>query len=118
MQTSSAFAKYAEAFFTSDIQQIIEKALPSIPADSQYAETVRDVLAWHQQEPRDWEKTWKKLLEKYQLNAAYRKASCDKGKFNIDAKISLEAVDDDVQMQFALAGNDRLLDLRINLELE
>jgi len=38
--------------------------------------------------PEDWEATWRRIDEKYQKNPAYRRASCDKGAFNIDAKIN------------------------------
>ncbi|MBM4038690.1 MAG: ADP-ribosylglycohydrolase family protein [Planctomycetes bacterium] len=79
---------YAEAFFESDPVKIVEAGLKCIPAGSQYAECIRDVLAWHKESPKDWVETWKRVNEKYQENADYRKASCNKGDFNIDAKIN------------------------------
>ena len=79
---------YAEAFFESDPRKIVEAGLKCIPGESQYAECIRDVLRWHAEEPRDWEKTWRKIEDKYQKNADYRRASCDRGVFNIDAKIN------------------------------
>jgi hypothetical protein len=39
-------AMYAEAFFEKDIVKIIEAGLRAIPAESQYAEMVRDMLKW------------------------------------------------------------------------
>ncbi|MDR1859556.1 MAG: ADP-ribosylglycohydrolase family protein [Bacteroidales bacterium] len=81
-------AMYAEAFFETDIVKIISKALEAIPADSQYAEMVRDMLAWYRENPDNWEQTWQKVEEKYQNNPNYRRVACDAGKFNIDAKIN------------------------------
>ncbi|MBN2292815.1 MAG: ADP-ribosylglycohydrolase family protein [Pirellulales bacterium] len=82
---------YAEAFFETDPRKIVEAGLKCIPAESQYAEAIRDVLAWHTKNPDDWQATWKKINDKYQLNPAYRRFSCTKLKekpFNIDAKIN------------------------------
>lgn len=81
-------AMYSIAFTESEPERIVTEALRYIPAQSQYAETIRDVLVWHRQYPDDWNKTWNLILEKYQLNPKYRLFSCDKGKFNIDAKIN------------------------------
>jgi hypothetical protein len=47
---------YAEAFFEDDPVKIVEAGLKCIPAESQYAECIRDVLAWYRQEPNDWQK--------------------------------------------------------------
>jgi len=71
-----------------DLHQIVIKALEYIPKESQYAEAIRDVLQWYKQNPDDWTKTWELVNQKYHLNSDYRKFSCDKGKFNIDAKIN------------------------------
>lgn len=85
-------AMYAEAFFTSDPLKVVEAGLKAIPAGSQYAEAVRDVLAWHREDPADWQATWQRIDEKYHKNPEYRKASCEDGvkhaPFNIDAKIN------------------------------
>lgn len=79
---------YAEAFFERDPVKIVEAGLRCIPEGSQYAECIRDTLAWYKESPEDWERTWQRIDEKYQQNPAYRRASCDKGTFNIDAKIN------------------------------
>lgn len=79
---------YAEAFFEKDPEKLVRAGLRCIPAESQYAETVRDVLAWWKESPDDWEATWRKIDAKYQRNPDYRRFSCDKGDFNIDAKIN------------------------------
>ena len=51
----------AEAFFESDPVKLIEAGLAVIPADSDYAESMRDVMAWHAQWPDDWEKTHEQI---------------------------------------------------------
>jgi hypothetical protein len=79
---------YAEAFFTADPVALVEAGLACIPAGSQYAECIRDVLAWYKQAPDDWQAVWRKVEAKYQENPGYRRFSCDKGAFNIDAKIN------------------------------
>jgi hypothetical protein len=83
-------AMYAEAFFEKDMAKIVEAGLRAIPADSQYAEAIRDVLAWWREEPNDWEKTWTKINAKYQLNPDYRRLACTGADddFNIDAKVN------------------------------
>jgi hypothetical protein len=79
---------YAEAFFEDDMKKIVRAGLKCIPKNCQYAECIRDVLAWHKRNPKDWQKTWQLIKEKYQDNPDYRRFSCDKGEFNIDAKIN------------------------------
>ena len=83
-------AMYAEAFFETDITKIIEAGLACIPAESQYAEAIRDVVRWHGDNPGDWQKTWQQIEDKYNLNHDYRKFSCSgvSHEFNIDAKIN------------------------------
>src|SRR5690606_19721337 len=61
-------AMYTEAFFEKDLVKIIESALQCIPYESQYAEMVRDVLAWYKLYPNDWEKTWALCQQKYREN--------------------------------------------------
>jgi len=79
---------YAEAFFEKNPVKIVEAGLKCIPAESQFAETIRDCLAWHAARPGDWQAAWKLVDEKYQKNPDYRRFSCDKGRFNIDAKLN------------------------------
>jgi len=83
-------AMYAEAFFETDINKIIEAGLAVIPAESQFYETIVDVINWHKENPTDWTKTWELVEAKYNRNPDYRKFSC-KGHdsdLNIDAKIN------------------------------
>ena len=79
---------YAEAFFEDCPEKIVLAGLKCIPAGSQFDECIRDVLAWHKKHPDDWTKTWGLVEAKYQDNPEYRKFSCKKGDFNIDAKIN------------------------------
>jgi len=79
---------YAEAFFEDDPVKLVNAGLKCIPQKSQYAECIRDVLKWYKQYPDNWEETWQLINKKYHLNPAYRRFSCDKGSFNIDAKIN------------------------------
>ncbi len=60
-------AMYAEAFFEREPRRIVEAALAAIPAGSDYAAMVRDLLAWHAEEPRNWEATWNKCQQKWRL---------------------------------------------------
>ena len=79
---------YAQAFFEKDVHKIIQAGLACVPPGSQFHECISDVIEWHRQDPDNWGKTWKRIEAKYQDNPAYRQASCDKGDFNIDAKIN------------------------------
>lgn len=81
---------YSAAFFESEPEKIVLAGLACIPADSQYAECMRDVMAWWKTNPNDWEATWKLIEAKYNENLDYRRASCGGAKktFNIDAKIN------------------------------
>jgi hypothetical protein len=77
-------AMYAAAFFESEPEKIAEIARQAIPAECQYSEMVRDLMAWHRAEPGDWEKTWQLCQKKYRENPAYQKASNG----GIDCKIN------------------------------
>ncbi|MBI9060231.1 MAG: ADP-ribosylglycohydrolase family protein [Labilibaculum sp.] len=83
-------AMYAEAFFETNIYKIIQAGLACIPAESQFAEAVNDVIKWHKENPKDWQKNWQLIEDKYNLNHDYRKFSCNgtEPNFNIDAKIN------------------------------
>ncbi|MCX6377409.1 MAG: ADP-ribosylglycohydrolase family protein, partial [Armatimonadetes bacterium] len=52
-------AMYADAFFESDVEKVIRFGLRTIPAWSTYAQTIRDVLRWHHENPSDWRATWR-----------------------------------------------------------
>ena len=77
-------ALYSEAFFESDILKIIEKALRSVPEESDYFRIVKDVIKLHQQYPTDWQASWKELEDKWG-----NEDICGAGStFNIDAKLN------------------------------
>jgi hypothetical protein len=77
-------ALYSEAFFMSDIPAIIENALKTIPAESDYAKIVRDVILLHNQYPTDWMVAWHELETKWG-----NVDICGAGSaFNIDAKLN------------------------------
>jgi hypothetical protein len=77
-------ALYAEAFFEDDIPVIIENALKSIPAESDYARIMRDVILLHNHYPTDWTAAWKELEAKWG-----NVDICGAGStFNIDSKLN------------------------------
>ena len=85
---------YTEAFFTNDMVAIVRAGLACIPAKSQYAEMVRDMLQWYKKNPDDWQKTWQWIEEKYHKNPKYAHGlwkltkAGGKGAQNIDAKLN------------------------------
>jgi len=77
-------ALYSEAFFETDINKIIDKALLSIPAESDYSRIIRDAIKLHMQYPADWKAAWKELEAKWGDVDI-----CGAGStFNIDAKLN------------------------------
>jgi hypothetical protein len=77
-------ALYSEAFFESDILKIVEKALKSIPSESDYYKIIRDLINLHQHYPADWHAAWKELEDKWGDVDI-----CGAGSpFNIDAKLN------------------------------
>ena len=58
-------AMYAEAYFETNRVKVVKKALRVIPARSQYAEMVRDVLVWYGTDAADWRGAWRKAVDKY-----------------------------------------------------
>jgi hypothetical protein len=83
---------YAEAYFESDMLKIIEAGLACVPADSQYAEMVRDMLKWYKENPTDWQQTWQLVEDKYHKDPRYTHGLCSQpggqDGFSIDAKLN------------------------------
>ncbi|MBA4322127.1 MAG: hypothetical protein C0408_04855, partial [Odoribacter sp.] len=77
-------ALYSEAFFEPEILKIIEKALLSLPSESDYYKIVKDVIKLHKQYPADWQSAWKELEEKWGDVDICGAGSA----FNIDAKLN------------------------------
>lgn len=76
---------YCAAYFEDDPRKVVEAGVACIPADSPYAKTINDVLAWSKDEP-DWKKVWQQLEKKWD-----RDDVCPDGvnqPFNIDAKLN------------------------------
>ncbi len=77
-------ALYAEAFFEKDMNTIVKNALLAIPAESEYAQCVQDVIDLHAQYPDDWRAAWKDINDKW----GETDISGPLNPFNIDAKIN------------------------------
>ncbi len=77
-------ALYSDAYFESNILKIIEKALLSIPAESDYNKIVRDVINLYSQYPSDWRSAWDELESKWGDVDICGAGSA----FNIDAKLN------------------------------
>lgn len=77
---------YAAAYFESDVRAVVEAGLACIPAESQYAQIIGDVLEWSGNEPDDWRNVWHKIEAKWNKDDP-----CPDGAlqpFNIDAKLN------------------------------
>lgn len=77
-------AMHTLAYELSDPKQIIEEALLAIPAESGYAQCVKDVISAYDENPDDWYAAWEILNEKwapYDICTPYLP-------FNIDAKLN------------------------------
>ncbi len=79
-------ALYSEAFFENDIPGIIEKALRSIPTESDYHKIISDVIELHRQYPTDWHTSWQEIENKWG-NVDICGAGAGQP-FNIDAKLN------------------------------
>jgi len=77
-------ALYSEAFFETDIAKIVEKALLSLPAGSDYYKIIRDVIRLHAQYPDNWKSSWNELEGKWGDVDICGAGSA----FNIDAKLN------------------------------
>jgi hypothetical protein len=77
---------YAAAFFESDPRKVVEMGLRSIPADSGYGKIIADVLKWSAENPKDWQKTWRLITEKWDRDDPCPDGALDD--FNIDARLN------------------------------
>lgn len=77
-------ALYTIAYFESDIEKIVDMALQAIPAESQYAQCVNDVISGYKKYPDNWRKTWQELQDRWGETDIC--GAMDP--FNIDAKIN------------------------------
>ncbi|MBP5619421.1 MAG: ADP-ribosylglycohydrolase family protein [Bacteroidaceae bacterium] len=58
-------AMYTQAFIMKDIPSIINKALQTIPAESNFHQCISDVIKWHSEYPDDWRQTWQLCQDNY-----------------------------------------------------
>ncbi len=78
-------AMYAAAFIEKDVHKIVDAGLNALPAESGYAEIIRDVMKWYEQYPDDWKATWHEIEKKYNDD---RCPWGVKSKFNIQARLN------------------------------
>lgn len=77
-------ALYSQAYFENDIRKLVESALQSLPAKSDYYKIVKDAILLHDHFPTDWRAAWKELETKWGSEHI-----CDAGtSSNIDAKFN------------------------------
>jgi hypothetical protein len=79
-------AMYSLAFVHDDIEFIVEEALKTIPAESEFYQCIADIIKWYKNNPDDWKSTWFEAQKKWTHDKG-----CPDGvfrPFNIDAKIN------------------------------
>src|SRR6476646_8602361 len=79
-------AMYSLAFISDDINHIINEALQTITKQSEFYQSISDVVAWHKKYPNDWKQTWLEIQKKWANDIG-----CPEGvfvPFNIDAKVN------------------------------
>ena len=79
-------AMYTLAFTSHDINYVVNKALETIPAKSEFYQCIHDVIEWHKKYPGDWKQAWLGVQEKWANDVG-----CPEGvfkPFNIDAKVN------------------------------
>jgi hypothetical protein len=77
---------YSSAFVCNNTAEILDRALESIPVESQFYQCVDDVRKLYKQYPDNWEQCWFEIHKKWNKDVG-----CPKGvflSFNIDAKIN------------------------------
>ncbi|MYD42687.1 MAG: ADP-ribosylglycohydrolase family protein [Gammaproteobacteria bacterium] len=58
-------AMEAQAFVEDDIDKLLDIGVAQIPSDSVLAGMIRDIRAWHAENPDDWRVTFKKIQQNY-----------------------------------------------------
>jgi hypothetical protein len=79
-------AMYSLSFVSSDVNYIVETALGSVPKQSEFYQTIRNVIDWHKKYPDDWKQTWLEVQKRWADDIG-----CPEGvfvPFNIDAKVN------------------------------
>jgi hypothetical protein len=83
-------AMYSFAFISSDVNYIINEALKTIPKQSEFYQSIHDVIEWHKKYPNDWKQTWLEIQKKWANDIG-----CPEGvfvPFDIDAKVNASYV--------------------------
>lgn len=79
-------AMYSLAFIYDDIEFIVEEALKTIPAESEFYQCIADIIKWYKNNPNNWKSAWFEAQKKWTHDKG-----CPDGvfnPFNIDAKIN------------------------------
>ncbi len=79
-------ALYTVAYYSDDLDYVINSALKTIPEQSQFYKTISDAIKWHKQYPDDWKQTWYELEKNHSSEKG-----CPEGvfnSFNIDARLN------------------------------
>ena len=79
-------ALYTLAFTSADMNYIVNEALKTIPAQSEFYQCISDVIGWYKKYPADWKQTWLEVQKKWANDIG-----CPDGifvPFNIDAKVN------------------------------
>jgi hypothetical protein len=79
-------AMYSIAFYSDDIEYIVNEALKAIPEKSDFHRCISDVVSWYKKFPDDWKQTWFEVERKWTQDTG-----CPDGvfsPFNIDAKVN------------------------------
>ena len=77
---------YSAAFYSDDLDLIIEQGLKPIPEKSKFYQSISDVIKWHKQYPTDWKQCWFEFQKKHTSEKG-----CPDGvfnSFNIDASVN------------------------------
>lgn len=77
---------YSLAFQSDDLHYVINEALKTIPAQSDYYKCMTDIINWHKENPTDWKACWQKAEEKWGHITHCFDRNMDH--YNIDAKIN------------------------------
>jgi len=66
-------AMYSEAFFSSDVNHLIDTGRDALPAESRFAGVIDEMRALHDRYPDDWQMARQKLAERYLVRQPYNR---------------------------------------------
>jgi len=79
-------AMYSLTFTSNDVNYIVNEAIKTVPAQSNFYKCITDVIGWHKKYPTDWKQTWLEVQKKWANDVG-----CPDGvfvPFNIDATVN------------------------------